>query len=65
MQQVTIVPQTSLLFAKAVQRYLQMSDKGWSLTECASFVIMEEGKLTAALTHDRHFDQAGFRALLR
>jgi predicted nucleic acid-binding protein len=28
-------------------------------------VIMEQQKITEALTHDRHFEQAGFRALLR
>jgi predicted nucleic acid-binding protein len=32
-----------------------MADKSWSLTDCASFLIMEEENLTAALTHDRHF----------
>lgn len=42
-----------------------MADKSRSLTDRASFVIMEEERLTAALTHDRHFVQAGFQALLR
>jgi predicted nucleic acid-binding protein len=62
---VVIVPQTSLLFEKGLKRYHDMADKSWSLTDCASFLIMEEIQLTAALTHDRHFAQAGFRALLR
>ena len=42
-----------------------MSDKGWSLTDCASFIIMEDEGLTIALTHDQHFIQAGLQALLR
>ncbi len=63
--EVTIVPQTSGLFARAFERYLTTSDKGWSLTDCASFVIMEDEGLTMALTHDQHFVQAGFQALLR
>jgi hypothetical protein len=42
-----------------------MTDKNWSLTDCASFLIMEEERLAAALTHDRHFTQAGFQTLLR
>jgi predicted nucleic acid-binding protein len=63
--QIVIVPQTSQLFEKALKRYQDMSDKSWSLTDCASFLIMEEERLTAALTHDRHFTQAGFQALLR
>jgi predicted nucleic acid-binding protein len=63
--QVVIFPQTSQLFEKALKRYDEMADKSWSLTDCASFVIMEEEGLTAALTQDRHFVQAGFQALLR
>lgn len=47
------------------KRYQDMADKRWSLTDCASFLIMEEKRLTAALTHDRHFAQAGFQTLLR
>jgi len=64
-QEVTIVPQTPELFERAFQKYVGMSDKGWSLTDCASFIIMEDAGLTAALTHDHHFTQAGFQALLR
>jgi uncharacterized protein len=63
--QIVIVPQTSQLFQRALTRYKDMSDKSWSLTDCASFSIMEAEKLTAALTHDRHFSQAGFQTLLR
>jgi uncharacterized protein len=63
--QIVIVPQTSRLFEKALRRYQDMADKSWSLTDCASFSIMEEERLTAALTHDRHFAQAGFQTLLR
>jgi uncharacterized protein len=62
---VHILPQTAQLFTNALYRYQTMADKSWSLTDCASFLIMEEGQLTAALTHDRHFAQTGFQALLR
>jgi len=40
-------------------------DKAWSLTDCISFVIMWRDGLDEALTSDHHFEQAGFRALLR
>jgi uncharacterized protein len=40
-------------------------DKGWSLTDCISFSVMTERKLTEALTADQHFAQAGFRAVFR
>src|SRR5438105_60972 len=63
--QIAIIPQTSRLFESALKRYHDMADKSWSLTDCASFLIMEEERLTVALTHDRHFVQAGFQPLLR
>jgi len=63
--EVIIVPQTTHLFSRALQRYQDMADKSWSLTDCASFLIMEDQRLAKALTHDRHFTQAGFRTLLR
>jgi len=33
--------------------------------DCAAFVVMEALEIEAALTHDIHFEQAGFSALLR
>ncbi len=62
---VRIAPQTSELFESALQRYKQAADKSWSLTDCASFQVMEAEEIQAALTHDQHFAQAGFEALLR
>lgn len=62
---VRIVPQTSEQFERALQRYRQAADKSWSLTDCASFEVMEAEEIGAALTHDQHFAQAGFETLLR
>jgi predicted nucleic acid-binding protein len=39
-------------------------DKRWSLTDCLSFVVMTDRSLDEALTADKHFVQAGFRAML-
>jgi predicted nucleic acid-binding protein len=39
-------------------------DHGYSFTDCTSFVVMRELKLTQALTGDRHFVEAGLQALL-
>ena len=60
-----VVTQTSDLFRRALALYRDRSYKDWSLTDCASFVIMTERRITEALTHDRHFEQNGYRALLR
>lgn len=62
---VEIVPQTDSQFRAALRRYASRSDQRWSLTDCASFLVMEERGLTQALAHDRDFEQAGFAALLR
>jgi predicted nucleic acid-binding protein len=50
---------------KALALYRDRTDKRWGLTDCISFVVMDEFGLTAALTADEHFVQAGFRALMR
>jgi predicted nucleic acid-binding protein len=43
----------------------QRQDKEWSLVDCSSFVVMQQRKITEALTGDRHFEQAGFVRLLK
>ena len=40
-------------------------DKEWTLTDCISFVVMEQQGITGALTCDHHFEQAGFQMLLQ
>jgi hypothetical protein len=52
------------LLNRGIDFYRARPDKDWSLTDCISFVVMAELKLTDALTGDHHFKQAGFRALL-
>ncbi|HQZ81797.1 MAG TPA: type II toxin-antitoxin system VapC family toxin [Pyrinomonadaceae bacterium] len=62
---IEIVPLTEDLLGKAVDLFRNRADKEWGLVDCVSFVAMQERGLTEALTPDRHFEQAGFRALLR
>lgn len=50
---------------KAWDLYNRRADMSWSLTDCTSFVIMEQMEISEALTADRHFEQAGFVALYR
>lgn len=60
-----VVSQSGRQFRDALALYSERSDKSWSLTDCASFRIMEHYAIKEALTYDRHFEQAGFKALLR
>jgi predicted nucleic acid-binding protein len=50
---------------RAVDLYQHRQDKGWSLTDCTSFLIMGDEGINDALTGDHHFEQAGFNVLLR
>lgn len=59
-----LVENSDTLFARGFNLYRQRSDKAWSLTDCISFVVMADEGLNEALTGDRHFEQAGFTALL-
>jgi len=61
---VEIVPISEELYARGFQLYQERQDKEWGLTDCISFVVMQDRGLVGALTTDEHFDQAGFRALL-
>lgn len=63
--EVTIVPATHELFARGVRLYRERPDKAWSLTDCISFVVMRDRGIREAVTADHHFEQAGFRALLK
>jgi uncharacterized protein len=59
-----VVPPSQRLFEQGIDLYNARKDKEWSLTDCISFIVMERHGIQEALTGDRHFEQAGFRALL-
>ncbi len=63
--EVEIVPLSEELFERAFALYQSRNDKEWGITDCISFVIMKDHGLTEALTADEHFQQAGFRTLLK
>jgi len=62
---VEILPLSEQLYERAWRLYRERADKEWSLTDCVSFVVMQERGLTEAFTADEHFQQAGFQALMR
>ena len=64
-RRVVIVPAADELFERGYRFYGRRPDKEWGLTDCISFVVMQERGLTEALTADHHFEQAGFAILLK
>jgi uncharacterized protein len=62
---IEIVPVDTSLLERAVNLYSTRPDKEWGLTDCISFVVMEQRHLRQVLTTDRHFEQAGFQNIVR
>lgn len=60
-----VVPASRVLVSAGARLFMEHEDKEWSLTDCTSFATMRQRRLEDALTVDHHFEQAGFRALLR
>ncbi len=61
---IEIVPTNGELFENALLLYRERPDKEWSLTDCASFVVMRVRGINVAYTSDKHFEQASFVKLL-
>lgn len=52
------------LHRRGVELLVARPDKGYSLCDAVSFVLMRDYRQTDALTTDKHFEQEGFRRLL-
>jgi predicted nucleic acid-binding protein len=53
----------SLRFQATKQFYRRHSDHRFSFTDCTSFVVMRELKISDVLTTDKNFQEAGFLVL--
>ncbi|HEX5442625.1 MAG TPA: PIN domain-containing protein [Pirellulales bacterium] len=53
------------LLDAGLQLHQNRPDKSWSLTDCISFIVMQQRGVNRALSSDPHVEQAGFEALLR
>lgn len=62
---VALIELTPPLVGQAHTLFRERPDKEWSLVDCISFVVMNQWGISDALTTDVHFEQAGFKALLR
>ncbi len=51
-------------FLEALELYETRLDKGYSPTDCISMNVCRELGIKEILTHDRHFEQEGFKILL-
>jgi predicted nucleic acid-binding protein len=59
-----VVPQSHQSFLTGLALYEARPDKGYSLTDCISMLVMHREGITKILTHDNHFTQEGFTKLL-
>ncbi len=59
-----VISVDTLLLMRALRLFKERPDKGWGLTDCVSFVVMQDHGLMDAVTTDEHFVQAGYRALM-
>lgn len=59
-----VLEQTRSVFLKGTDLYAARLDKGYSLTDCISMNVCREMGIADVLTHDRHFEQEGFKVLL-
>ena len=60
---VTIIHVDESLFHTGWMYFQQRCDKRYSLTDCISFVLMNQMGISGALAFDRNFTQAGFQRL--
>ncbi len=61
----SIIALDSVLLNRGLELMAKRPDKDWSLTDCISFAVMADEGIREALTADHHFEQAGFKALLK
>lgn len=62
---VMLHPQSRTSFLAGLRLCEQLRDKGYSLVDCVSMMIMRRQRITDVLTNDHHFTQEGFKALIR
>ena len=62
---VIVIPQSSRSFSDGVRLFEERRDKRYSLQDCISMNAMRSLGITEVLTSDHHFEQEGFKILLK
>jgi hypothetical protein len=60
----TVVHVDVTLWERGWALFLERPDKDWGLTDCISFVVMQDRRVMRSFTSDHHFEQAGFERLM-
>lgn len=60
---IEIIPYNQELRQAGIELYQKRLDKGYSLTDCISMVVMNNENITEVLTNDQHFAQEGFKLI--
>jgi predicted nucleic acid-binding protein len=60
---IDVLPQSRADFDAALALYEARPDKGYSLTDCRSMVVLRALGVSEVLTNDHHFTQEGFTIL--
>jgi predicted nucleic acid-binding protein len=60
----TVVHVDMALWERGWALFVARPDKDWGLTDCISFVVMQDRRVTRAFASDHHFEQAGFERLM-
>lgn len=63
-ENIHVVSINTALLKRGLALYRDRPDEKWSLTDCLSFIVMEDEGITNALTMDEHFRQSGYRTLM-
>jgi uncharacterized protein len=63
-ENVEVVYHGRSLLVQGIDFYRQRADKGYSLTDCISMLVMQDRAMREVLTSDKHFRQEGFVPLL-
>jgi uncharacterized protein len=61
---INLIQVDELLFLEGWNYFQKHRDKSYSLTDCISFLVMQQLNIKIALTLDHHFSQAGFEIVI-